>query len=180
MKKPAIGFDLDDTIIDHVPNRQRLAAQFGLSLSDEQLYDLSRQSGIPKTLIRSYKQELYGPLSLSAPIMPGARDGLEKLAQQFRPVIISRRYSVEEAKQWVQENLGDLFNPTDIYFVTENHEKAPLAEQHELVAFVDDNPVVLDHMPASIMTIQMLRFPALEPNKHIQVESWPEVLEHLL
>ena len=176
-----LAFDLDDTIVDHLPQRRLLAARFGLAhLSDAALYHMRDVSLAPET-VRAFKRALYGPLSRHAPPLPGAVAALRALTARLPAVIISRRaHGAPHARAWVRRHLP-FFPPDRIHFVCRDEEKSAVARVLGVRVFVDDSPEVLQHLPRPMRKILFDRFSLYRDvdKEWERAASWDELLAAL-
>lgn len=140
-----MGFDLDDTIINHTANRKILAEKYQLGeYTDSELYNL-KQQGVEPAVVSALKKELYEDISLQAAPFPGVLDVMRQLMSDYNLFIISLRYSPEYGRQWIAKNLP-FIKEENIFFTTSKEAKAPIAKNCNLKAFVDDNKKVLTYM----------------------------------
>jgi len=109
-----LGFDLDDTIIDHTRNRIVLAWEYGYTLTENDLRNPPR-APLSDTELKTFLDTLYGPLSMSAPPIAGSVDVLRALADEGTSLyIISRRHPEgrPDACRWIARHLP---------FIPKNH-----------------------------------------------------------
>lgn len=116
-----IGFDLDDTIINHSPHRD----------------EMTRNGPLDKTA-------LYGEISAHAPAHADALAVIEELSKLHDLYIISRRSpeTREYARHWIETRLP--FIPLDrVHFVITDHEKDLVCKRLGISLFMDDSRVVI-------------------------------------
>lgn len=138
-----LGFDLDDVIIDHTKNKQKVAKRLGFLLEPKNTAVPRLGKLIPKKIYRALRDKTYGSLSLSAPSVPGVKKiikFLEKKGHQI--IIVSRRYPENRkvALDWLEkEHLNHL--PT--FFVDSDEDKLKLARKNRLEAYIDNDPRIV-------------------------------------
>lgn len=148
-----VGFDLDGVIIDHTVNKIRIAARYGIALKPEDTPTERMWRIIPESLHKEIRMQMYDDTdeALSAPLMPGAFDGLARLKERAVPyVLISRRkfpipalHLIERRGLW-----GNYFTPENTFFVERPEDKDPVARKIGVTHFVDDERHVLAAMPS--------------------------------
>lgn len=148
-----VGFDLDGVIIDHTVNKIRIAARYGIALKPEDTPTERMWRIVPEELHKEIRMQMYDDTdeALSAPLMPGAFDGLARLKEHAVPyVLISRRkfpipalHLIERRGLW-----GDYFTPENTFFVEDPEDKDPVAQKIGVTHFVDDERRVLALMPS--------------------------------
>lgn len=178
-RQPTLAFDLDDTIVDHMPHRRMLAERFGLAhLSDAALYRLHEERVSSDTL-RAFKRALYGRLSRHAPPFPHAVAALREITVRTPAVIISRRvHEAAHARAWIRRHLP--FFPLDrVHFTCRDEEKSAVARVLGVGVFVDDSPEVLLHLPSDIRRILFDRFSLHQNGEWERTASWHELLDAL-
>jgi len=67
--KLKIGFDFDGTIIDHTQNKILIARQYGFEIQSAQTPSRRLKKIVSEPVYRQIQNEIYGSLTLSAPIM---------------------------------------------------------------------------------------------------------------
>lgn len=141
-KKKTIGLDLDDTIIDHDRNREKI-----------------RQSlNLPPTS-KEFKKVLYGEISLKAKPM---KDSLESITQFLdlghRVIIVSRRQKDghKSARAWLEKYLPQI-PASKIFFVDEDRDKNIVCLKEGVDIFIDDSIEVISSLDHNIEKILFLK-----------------------
>lgn len=135
---PKIGLDLDGVIIDHTRNKILLAKKFGFSLKPTETPFPRMKRRIPPAIYREIQRILYGELSLSAPPVERALEGLRTLGKNYDLFIVSRRSDKEVALAWIKKELDGLIKEVNIHFVIKDREKALVCKELRIVVFLDD------------------------------------------
>lgn len=147
--KLKIGFDFDGTIIDHTQNKILIARQYGFEIQSAQTPSRRLKKIVSEPVYRQIQNEIYGSLTLSAPIMDGAISALEELNKIAELFLISRRQSPEfrlVAKKWLADNLSHIFSETAIFFVDTNQDKNNFCRDLKINIYIDDNLSVLEYL----------------------------------
>lgn len=176
-----VGFDLDGVIIDHTVNKIRIAARYGIALKPEDTPTERMWRIIPESLHKEIRMQMYDDTdeALSAPLMPGAFDGLARLKEHGVPyVLISRRkfpipalHLIERRGLW-----GEYFTPENTFFVEHPEDKDPIARKVGVTHFVDDERRVLAVMPSvrtKILFDQRDIFP--DEGDMLRVTNWSQL-----
>lgn len=159
-----IGFDLDDTIIDHGPNRAKLLA--GLPHPD--LWS-------PEEL-EQFQNTLYGEISLQAEAMEHAHNVIAAIQKTgTQPYIVSRRGGSRRAfaLEWLEKNLS-LIERDNIHFVDTDQEKRDVVEKLGIEMFLDDKTRVLEHLPDNIKKVLYTKGKNTKTSTFDTVSDWQE------
>ncbi|MFA5001190.1 MAG: hypothetical protein WC531_03120 [Candidatus Paceibacterota bacterium] len=136
--KKTIGFDLDDTIIDHEPNRIKLSRKLNLPKHDQRL-----------------KKILYAEISAKARPLKNARLIVRKLSKDgYRLIIVSRRKrgGRQFGRQWLADHLPAI-KKSNVFFVDKDKDKTIICRQQQVEIFIDDSLEVLEHLDKKIKKI---------------------------
>jgi 5' nucleotidase, deoxy (Pyrimidine), cytosolic type C protein (NT5C) len=148
-----VGFDLDGVIIDHTQNKIRIAGRYGFTLRPEETHSERMGEFLPPEVYKEMREQMYDDTdeALSAPLMPGAFDGLARLREQEIPyVLISRRKTPIHAIHLLERRglWGAYFTPENTFFVEHMEDKDPVAKRVGVTHFIDDERRVLRLMPS--------------------------------
>lgn len=160
--KKTIGFDLDDTIIDHNPNRKILAKKMNRPASDREL-----------------KKILYAEMALNSPPISGSLKTIRQLFKNgHRVIIVSRNKTPKFSRRWLKRYLPEI-KPRDIFFVKENKDKAKICQQEKVAIFIDDLPEVLSFLDKKIVKILFHRRKKLITNQYLVATNWSQIKQLL-
>ena len=119
-----IGFDLDDTIVNHGPNRQKLIKKMGLPSHDPIL-----------------KKALYTEMPIaSRPPHPNSIETIKRIIQAGHRVIIVSRQKEDGrqlSRQWLAKHLPEL-DAKNIFFVDSDEAKGVVCKKNKVDIFIDD------------------------------------------
>jgi hypothetical protein len=176
---PKIGIDLDGVLINHGPAKLELAARYGIELEPWQTNTNVIRRFVPDAVYLKMQSELYGPLTPSAPIMPGAFEALAALDADFHIVSSRHAESIRHVQTWLMRNrLYDIVPAERIYFCGTGEDKRAHCERLGLQVFLDDKLAVLEALPGGIERVLFDgdgAYSHLEPQGWLTaVSSWPE------
>jgi len=149
LKKFKIGFDLDGVIIDHTQNKILVAAEYGFKIQPWQIASQYLKHIIPPEIYHQLQDKIYGPLTLSAPIITGALTVLSEMKNMAGLFLISRRQSPlfrTTARKWLKTNLPGIFSAEKIFFVATDADKNAICKKLDIEAFFDDRLSVLGQL----------------------------------
>ena len=178
-----IGFDMDGVIIDHVPNKVKLAAEFGFNITKEQTPSEILRTIMPTPKYRELQNILYDhpEVGLSAFLMPGVKEVLAKIKDKKIPYfLISRRKNRENPsmaiKLLTRHGLWpEYFNEKNTYFVKEIEEKEFKAKELGITHYIDDERKVLTAL-VSVKHKFLFDYLGVFPNsEYSRIASWEEI-----
>ncbi len=148
LEKKIIGLDLDGVILNHTETKVMLAKKLGINVSLADTASDFYRKKIGSENFEKIRGLLYDDpeIGLRAPLMEGAREGLEYLKKSRIPYfLISRRNPPEVGIKLLQNhNLWkSFFDEANTFFVEEKIDKNIKAVQLGINIFVDDEPSVL-------------------------------------
>ena len=187
MDKKIIGFDLDGVFLDFSELKQRIAKERGFAVALHETPAEIYETLIPHDILEDIKKHIYyfeGAHALSVPLMPGARESLERVHKSGIPyALVSRRRSGETAIA-VLERHGlwpAYFNETNAFFVKTREDKDLVAQKLGVTHFIDDEQKVLDAIPSVPNRILFDFLGAfLDTARYPRVGSWDELMEQIL
>lgn len=180
-----IGFDLDGVIIDHTENRLKLAKKFGFDLDPPQSHPEVIGNLIPEKALEELKNQLYHDpsIALSAPLMPGAMEVLEKFQSEDRPIfLISRRKKSGMAVRLLEQHgiWPKYFNETNTFFVSRPEDKNVKAMELGITHYIDDELKVLQKLAYVQNRFLFDQFKIQEESDlYRKIASWGEFLIHI-
>ena len=136
--KKTIGLDLDDTLIDHSLNRQKLSQSLNLNPESKEL-----------------KKILYSEISLSAEPMKYSLESVRKFIELgYKIIIVSRRKKDghKSARAWLKKYLPQI-PASKIFFVEEDKDKNIICLREKVDIFIDDSIEVISSLDQSIEKI---------------------------
>lgn len=152
-KKLAIGFDLDGVIIDHTSNKLAAARELGYALSARDTASGVLKSKMRQADYRALQRRIYGPASIDAAVMEGARKTIAELAGSHDLYIISRRNAADGGdalgQAWLQKNEFLRSIPkANVFFVPHDivGAKNAVAERLGIAVYMDDQQKILDEL----------------------------------
>lgn len=146
-----IGLDFDGVIVDHSPNKLKLAEGLGCPLEHWQT-----NTNVMKRFLKSEEYEalqdcLYYDFTPLAAPMDGALENIARLIDAgIEPYLISARdeRSRPFAMEWIRKHrLTDLIPEARLNFVGGGDEKRALVERFGISIFLDDKISVLANLP---------------------------------
>ncbi len=178
-----IGFDLDGVIVDNTELKLRLAAEQGWKLEPRQTPAGIIATILPEDVLNEVRR-IYNDadIALSAPLMAGARAGLERVRSSgTRYFLISRRRIPEHAIGLLRRQglWPSIFNESNAFFVVTPEDKDSRARELGVTHYVDDEPSVLEKLVS-------VRSRALfDPhgafghvNDYPRIGSWDDLMRH--
>lgn len=146
-----IGLDLDGVIIDHVPNKLRIALGYGYRLSPMQASSNFMHDFMPRAKYESLKDKLYGEETLSAPPVEGSVELMARLPGEVYIVSARRDYNRRYAWDWMMANGVLDFMPRErVRFVSSSRDKLPVVAELGLDVYMDDQIRVLEILPSGL------------------------------
>jgi len=183
VNKKIIGFDMDGVIIDHMPNKVKLAAEFGFNITKEQTPSEILRTLMPTSQYKELQGILYDHLEvgLSAPLMPGVKEVLVKIKDKKIPYfLISRRKNRENqnmaVKLLTKHGLWPkYFNEKNTYFVREIKDKEIKAKALGITHYIDDERKVLTALVSVKNRFLFDRLGAFPNSEYTRLTSWKEI-----
>ncbi|OGZ45672.1 MAG: hypothetical protein A3C84_02475 [Candidatus Ryanbacteria bacterium RIFCSPHIGHO2_02_FULL_48_12] len=171
-----IGFDLDNTIIDHDWNVERLARTLGRVPPGQAMTREFLRSWLSKEAYQTLKQSIYKAMTLEARVMDGSREIISRIIDAGTEVyIISRRPPEFQsfAIDWLRENMP--FIPErQIIFTANDQEKGLHCTKLGLRFFLDDTHEVLAHIQPPTAPILFDRMGEQKNSPFQRVTTWQE------
>jgi len=184
-----IGIDLDDVLAVSLPHYlQALNRRFGLSIepADGAWRILDQFPHIPRREANSFFTELIeGGFFLSRPLMQGAREAVESLAQDGHHLFIVTGRATRDAavtREWLHEvGLLGHFGAV-VHNGKERVEryKAAAASDLQLDLFIEDELAVATAIAEAAIPVLLFDHPwnrGAVPSNVRRVRSWTEVLD---
>lgn len=179
MEEPIrLGIDLDGVVIDHREHKLRIARRHGYVLEPWQVNTNLLGSYLPRDVYAALQRELYGPLTLQAPPVPGAIEGLSALVGE--PYIVTAREpdSHPVVKEWLVANRAAAVPPERTVFCADGKEKGSQCVRLGLRVFLEDKLSYLRHIPKSMLRV-LLDEDGIADRLDVDpdivvVRSWPE------
>ena len=184
--KKVIGFDLDGVFLDFSELKRKLAAERGydIALNETPSEIMAQKISVP--VYKEMQWDLYArpPHAFSVPLIPGAKEGLQKVAGSGVPFFLISRRKFPDVPKKVLEGHGlwpDYFHEQNAFFVIEPKDKDIRAKALGITHYVDDEPKVLqaiESVPHRILFDPFGAYP--EEEWYEKVGSWKEILSLLL
>lgn len=180
MKDPVrLGIDLDGVVIDHRAHKLRLARERGYDLEPWQANTNLMGRYLPREAYAAIQRELYGPLTLQAPSVPGAVEGLAALSGE--PYIVTAREAASRVivRQWLdQHGVEESVPPGRVIFCADGEEKGSHCLRLGLGVFLEDKLSYLRRTPKTALRVLLDEDAVadlldVEPDI-VVVRSWPE------
>lgn len=146
-----IGFDLDGVLIDHTTNKQKIAAQFGVTLTAQQTPSGVFQSHISQDIKTAVESSVYenSDMTQAPALMAGAAEFLERVRLAgISYTLISRRRDHAIAKRLLDHRglHPYYFQEENTFFVPDKPSKNTKAIEVGVTHYIDDEPDVLEHL----------------------------------
>ena len=180
--KLKVGLDFDGVIVDHTKNKILVAQRYGFSIAPYQIVGRRLKKLVPETVYRQIQNDVYGQLTLAAPIMKDANQVIKCLSNTIELFLVSRRQSPLfrlMAKKWLINNLPKIFSVKNTIFVDTNRDKSAVCRQRGINVFLDDHSSVLerlDSVPHRYWFDQYDSSDELDCQGLIAVKSWKDFL----
>jgi len=149
------GIDFDGVIVDHRAHKLRLAGELGVALEPWQANSNLMHEFMPdEETYRKLQEPLYGAMTVEAPAIPGALEGLSRLPGEV--FIISARRPVNEAsaRDWMRKNgLYQVVPPERVIFCEGGRDKRGHCERLGVSMFLDDKLSYLGHLPPTLKRV---------------------------
>jgi hypothetical protein len=179
-----VGIDLDGVIIDHRPNKLRLAAEFGIPLEPWQANTNVMKSIIGAETYEAIQLPLYSHLTLEAPAVAGAIECLERLPGEAYIVSARDPDNQRFAEEWLERHGVYRLIPRErVIFCSHGREKPVHCRRLGVAAFLDDKLSFLEYLSPDIRRVLFDEdgvAPKLSLPAGLAVaRSWPEFAELL-
>ncbi len=182
-----VGLDMDGVVIDSTENKIRFAKKFGFDLKPEETPAAVLDNLVPADILPEIQQLLYHrpETALTASVMSGADEGLERLKSSGTPYfLISRRKDPEIARELLKRRglWPRYFNEQNAFFVVTPEDKNVKATELGVNIYLDDEPHVLEKLSFVKRRFLFDRFGLFAdfPFVHKKVGSWEEFLRFFL
>lgn len=180
-----VGLDLDGVIIDHTKNKIRVARQFGIELSPQDIPSDIMGLKMDPTIYKAIQKIIYDDpeVAFTAPLVVGAENGLSRMKAARLPMyLISRRPAASTTDKLLDIHglRKRYFNQGNVFFVKEKPDKNIVARKLFLDVYLDDEPSVLEVMPSvpHRFLLDSLNVYPEDPN-YTKVSSWAEFVDKL-
>lgn len=185
--KKVIGFDMDGVIIDHIPNKVKLAKDLGFDITARQTPSEILRNIMPTPEYKELQHILYyhPEFGLSAPLMAGVKSVLTKIKQEKIPYfLISRRKNRENPSMAVRllKKHGlwpEYFNETNTHFVTEIEDKETKAKELGITHYIDDERKVLGALVSVKNKFLFDSLGAFPNSEYPRLTSWEDISDLL-
>lgn len=177
-----IGLDLDGVIVDHSGLKIELAGAKGVELTREQTPSEIMKDLFPLTIWRGIMHELYGNLevSLKAPLMAGAEDGLRTIKENGEKYyLITRRRSMEMIKAVLSAKglWGSYFDENNVCMAATPEDKDTESKVRGITHFADDEQKILRVLGSVENKVLFDPYKVFTDGEFKTVSSWPELIE---
>lgn len=140
-----IGLDFDGTIIDTTTAKVRFAREaFGVELSALETWGAIGRARIGEERFMEMVRAAHQELTVSAPPMPGAREGIVRLARDHELYVVTARSALEVswAERWVAEHAPAISGVVH----TDRAPKLDACRELGIELMLDDIPSVLHEL----------------------------------
>jgi hypothetical protein len=146
-----IGIDLDGVIIDHTAHKQRLAASFGHRLTPIETNSNLMSRYLSGRQYEELQELLYGALTLEAPPVQGAVEGLRRLGRSFYIISARTPRTIPFAQAWLDKWLvRDVLPPERAVFCGSGAEKRGHCDRLGVGLYLDDKVGVLQKLSPQV------------------------------
>lgn len=174
---------MDGVIINHIPNKIKLAKDLGFEITDKQTPSEILRTLIPTKPYRELQAILYDhpEIGLSAPLMPGVEKVLARIKKEKIPYfLISRRKNRENPNTAIRllKKHGlwpKYFNATNTHFVVEVQDKETKAKELGITHYVDDERKVLGALVSVENKFLFDSLGAFPESEYPRVISWEDI-----
>jgi hypothetical protein len=149
------GIDFDGVIVDHRPHKLRLAGELGVALEAWQTNTNLLHAYMPSDeAYRKLQEPLYGHLTVSAPPIAGALDGLARLPGEAYVISARRPGNEASALEWMAKHgLHDIVPRERVIFCESGRDKRAHCERLGISMFLDDKLSYLGHLPETLSRV---------------------------
>jgi len=192
--KPKLAIDIDEVLAEFAKTYMDYLKRKGhrtIPFEDIKKYQLWDYLDIPREQAYKYSLELLGlEESKKMPLVPGARESVQKLAEFFDLIFITARNLdfKEVTYSFIKEQIGIqdpliYFSGDDYYKKNSSKTKLAICEDLGISYIVEDNPDFLQNHSQSPVIILLLEKPwnkAFTGKNIISCKNWEEVLFYLM
>jgi len=149
------GIDFDGVIVDHRPHKLRLAGELGLSLEPWQTNTNLMHEFMPdEETYRRLQEPLYGAMTVDAPAIAGALEGLARLPGEVYVISARRPANEASARAWMAKNgLHEIVPRERVIFCQGGREKGYHCSRLGISMFLDDKLSYLGHLPKGLSRV---------------------------
>ncbi len=149
------GIDFDGVIVDHRPHKLRLAGEFGVALEPWQTNTNLLHAYMPdEATYRKLQEPLYGHMTVAAPPIAGALEGLARLPGEVYVISARRPGNEVSALEWMAKNgLHDIVPRERVIFCESGRDKRAHCERLGISMFLDDKLSYLGHLPETLSRV---------------------------
>lgn len=149
------GIDFDGVIVDHRPHKLRLAGDLGVALESWQTNSNLFRSYLPdEDVYRRVREPLYGALTVEAPVVAGAFEGLASLPGEIYIISARRPGNEASAIEWMTKQGLDKIVPRErVIFCESGRDKGAHCERLGISMFLDDKLSYLGHLPETVSRV---------------------------
>ena len=176
-KKFNIGLDLDGVIIDHTQNKIKVAKSFGFRVTAKKIQSEALKGILPEKEYKKLQRVIYNKMTLDAPPTPLALGILQKLSQNYKFFIISRRRKDNLNMVWCWFEKYKIFKiipKRNIIFVEKDGDKNFWCKKLKIKVYLDDKVKVLDLLSFVPWRIFFNPHKVLHNKKYLEIKSWKE------
>lgn len=149
------GIDFDGVIVDHRPHKLRLAEALGVALEPWQTNSNLLHAYMPdEATYRKLQEPLYGDMTVVAPAIAGALEGLARLPGEVYVISARRPGNEHSAREWMRKNgLYQIVPPERVIFCEGGRDKRGHCERLGVSMFLDDKLSYLGHLPDTLKRV---------------------------
>jgi hypothetical protein len=149
------GIDFDGVIVDHRPHKLRLAGELGVALEPWQTNSNLMHAFMPdEETYRRLQEPLYGAMTVEAPAIAGALEGLARLPGEIYVISARRPANEASALAWMAKNgLHDIVPRERVIFCEGGRDKGGHCQRLGISMFLDDKLSYLDHLPDTLTRV---------------------------
>ena len=149
------GIDFDGVIVDHRPHKLRLAGELGVALEPWQANSNFLRDHMPdEATYRRLQTPLYGAMTVDAPAVAGALEGLARLPGEVYVISARRPGNEVSALEWMAKNgLHDIIPRERVIFCESGRDKRGHCERLGVSMFLDDKLSYLGHLPETLTRV---------------------------
>ena len=149
------GIDFDGVIVDHRAHKLRLAGELGVALEPWQANSNLMHEFMPdEETYRKLQEPLYGAMTVEAPAIAGALEGLANLPGEVYVISARRPANEASALGWMTKNgLLDIIPRERVIFCEGGRDKRGHCERLGVSMFLDDKLSYLGHLPPTLKRV---------------------------
>ncbi|HJV32897.1 MAG TPA: hypothetical protein VJ694_02615 [Patescibacteria group bacterium] len=155
MQPLRFGIDFDGVIVDHRAHKLRLAGELGVALEPWQTNTNLLRAHMPdEESYRRLQEPLYGAMTVQAPAVAGALEGLARLPGEVYVISARRPGNEASALEWMAKNgLHDVVPRERVIFCESGRDKRAHCERLAISMFLDDKLSYLGHLPETLTRV---------------------------